>query len=220
MRSSLSPKEFFHRMNKKAALKEILDKFDTYTVEQLDTIHGQPKWIRKVLVELKNDEVAGVVDEGAEERAKEIAQRMMDAFDQQEKQEKIQQLTIYEVRKWVGSDWLMSCGITGSMKAEVKYDACLYVIEVDPLIEKFIVGMDSVVGILTIQQWNRLLQNSVVVGMMTRLEYSAFAKKEAAKKMTKTPEERDMIAQTAGPSSYVSREDSYKGFKIIRHEVK
>lgn len=217
MRSELiNPKEFFKVMKKKPALQGILDNFDSYTMEQLEFIHGQPLWIRKVLVELKQDEIGGIVDEGADLRAEQIADMMMNASEIQQPEAPIQ----YEVRRWVGNDWFMSCGITGSLKVEVIYDDCLYIIETDPVIEKYLVGMDSSVGILSLLEWNRLMQHSIVVGNMTKPEYSEYVSKQSKKKMTKTPEEREIIAQTAGPRSYVSPEQSQKGFEIIRHKVK
>ena len=216
MRTGLSPKEFFKVMKKKPALQVILDNFESHTVEQLEIIYGQPLWIRKVLVELKQDEIGGVIDEGAALRAEQIADMMMNASEIQQPEEPIQ----YEIRRWVGNDWFMSCGMTGSLKVEVIYDDCLYVIETEPSIEKYLVGMDSSIGILTLLEWNKLMQHSIVVGNMTKPEYTEFVSKQIKKKMTKTLEEREIIAKTAGPRSYVDPNQSSRGFEIIRHEVK
>ena len=169
-----------------------------------------------MLVELKQDEIGGIIDEGADLRAEEIADRMMNALEVQEPKAP----TKYEVLWYKGSDWYMSCGMTGSLMVEVKYDDCLYIIDVDPQIEKYIVGMDSSVGILTEIQWNRIIQSSVKVGQMTKPEYNEFASKQIKNKMVKTPEERENIAKTAGPRSYVDPIQRNKGFEIIRHEVK
>lgn len=206
MRTGKPPREFFKIMKKKPALQEILDSFDDYTVEQLENIKGQPLWVRKVLVEMKNK------PEVNEERIATIeamADRMMKTTEAPTQVK-------YEVREWTGGDWLMSCGMTGSLKIEVKVGDCLYIIDCDHPIEKYIVGMDSAVGILTVQQWNSLLNNSTYVGTMTKPEYASFVSERLGKQFTN----RDEIARTAGPSSYVSPEESKKGFTIIRHDVK
>lgn len=41
--------------NKKPYLKEIVDNINDYTIEQLETVQGQPAWIRKHLVEHKKE---------------------------------------------------------------------------------------------------------------------------------------------------------------------
>jgi len=213
MRTGLSPKEFFNAMKKKPALQAILNAFEAYSIEELENIHGQPRWIRVVLVELKQDELGGVIDEGAILRAEQIADMMMNSTEINETPEPIQ----YEVRQYLGNDWNMSCGMSGSMLVEVKCEDLLYVMEVDSQIEKFIVGMESSVGILTDIQWNRFLQNSTSLGCMTKIEYTKKVAENSKGKMTKTPEERDMIAKTAGPRSYV--DPNRPRFEIIRHEV-
>lgn len=214
MRTGLSPKEFFNAMKKKPELQSILNAFEAYTVEELENIHGQPLWIRKVLVELKQDEIGGIVDEGAALRAEQIADMMMNASELQPTEEPAQ----YEVRHYQGNDWQMNCGMHGSMQVEVKYDDLLYIMDVDPLIEKYIVGMDSVVGILTEIQWNRMMQSSISLGNMTKEEYTKEVSKMNKDKMTKTPEERDFIAREAGPRSYVDPKDTKK-FEIISHGI-
>lgn len=40
---------------KKPYLKEILDNIDSYTIEELDTVKGQPAWVRKHLVAHKKE---------------------------------------------------------------------------------------------------------------------------------------------------------------------
>jgi len=217
MRSAThTPKEFFKKMKKKPALQAILDSFEIYTIEQLTNIQGQPKWIRDVLVELKQDELGGIVDEGATSRAEALADMMMNASEQVAEEYIEPQ---YNVVQWIGSDWLMSCGLTGSMKVEIEYGDYLYIKDVDASIEKFLVIFESANGILSLQEWNRFVQNTTMIGLMTRGEYGALIKENANKKMTKTPDQREEIAKTAGPMSYVNPDDRNKGFEIIRHGI-
>ncbi len=57
MRSTLIREdEFFTKMKKKPALQQILDTIEEYSVEQLETIPGQPLWIRKQLVKIRTGE--------------------------------------------------------------------------------------------------------------------------------------------------------------------
>ena len=134
MRSGKPPREFFDAMKKKPALQAILDSFDEYTVEQLENVEGQPLWIRKVLVEMKEEESISPVDIEARNAAVEaIADRMMNAVPETEP-------TKYEVFQFNGGDFLMPCGITGSMTIEVHAGNHLYVIEQNDQLEKYVSG--------------------------------------------------------------------------------
>ena len=203
----LNPREFFNAMKKKPALQAILDSFDNYTTEQLDTISGQPLWIRTILVEMKNEEALGIVDDDSAIRAEEIANMMM-ANTVPLRPVK------YEVREWVGNDWWMSCGITGTLLVEVIYGDYMYIINCDVTIDKFLVGMGSSVGILTREQWYRFLNSTKMVGTMTKPEYAAFVSERLGRNFV----DRDEVARTAGPNSYV--EPTKERFTIVRHDVK
>jgi len=210
MRSGKPPREFFDAMKKKPALQAILDSFDEYTVERLENIEGQPLWIRKVLVEMKEEESITPVDiEARNATINAIADRMMNVVPEPEP-------TKYEVFEFHGGDFLMPCGMTGSMTVEVHAGNFLYVMDCDHTVEKYIVGMDSTVGYLTKQQWFYMLHNSTFCGNMTKPEYSAYVSNNLGSKFV----DCDAVAKAAGPSSYVDPAESKKGFTIIRHDVK
>lgn len=210
MRSGKPPREFFDAMKKKPALQAILDSFDEYTVEQLEYVEGQPLWIRKVLVEMKEEE--GQPKDDSEAKMAEI----MSIADQMMNATVVSEPTKYEVFQYNGGDFLMPCGRTGSMTIEVHAGNHLYVIEQNDQIEKYVVGMDSTIGYLKREQWFYMLQNSIFCGKMTKPEYSAYVSNNLGKNFV----DRDAVAQAAGPNSYVSPEESNKGFTIIRHDVK
>lgn len=210
MRTDKKPREFFNAMKKKPALQAILDNFEDYTEEQLENIAGQPLWIRTILVELKQEESLPPVDEEAHLATIEaIADRMVSTSPPSEP-------TKYDVFQYNGGDLLMPCGMTGSMTIEVNAGNHLYVIDCDHSIEKYVVGMDSTIGYLKKDQWFYFLNNSIFCGKMTKPEYSAYVSQNLGKNFV----DRDEIAKAAGPNSYVSPEESDRGFRIIRHDVK
>ena len=202
-----SPKDFFHAMKKKPALQAILDNLENYTKEELDNIHGQPLWIRKVLVELKEEQLNPPPnDEELNARAEAIADAMMAATPQN--QEPIK----FDVFEYSGNDFLLPCGRTGSMTLEVHAGNYFYIIDCDHNMEKYIIGIDSTIGYLKREQWFYFLNNSIFCGKMTKPEYSAFVSQNLGRNF----KDRDEIARTAGPNSYVDP-NSQQSFTIIRH---
>lgn len=210
MRSGKPPREFFDCMKKKPALQAILDSFDEYTAEQLMDIHGQPLWIRNVLAEMKDEESLSPVDEEARMvEIESIADRMTNLALSSAPMK-------YDVYEYTGGDWLMSCGMTGSMSIEVHAGYHLYVIECNHNIEKYVVGMDSTVGRLRKEQWFYMLQNSTFCGKMTKPEYSAYVSNNLGKNFV----DRDAVAKAAGPNSYVDPKKDNGLFTITHHSVK
>lgn len=207
MRTNLPPKEFFLKMKKKPAQQAILDNLENYTIEQLENIQGQPLWIRKVLVELKQDQLNPPPnEEELNARAEAIADAMMN--ETPETQDPVK----FDVFEYTGVDFLLPCGMTGSLTLEVHAGNCFYIIDCDHNIEKYVIGVDSTVGYLKKDQWFYFLNNSIFHGKMTKPEYSAFV----SQKLGKNFKDRDEIARKAGPNSYVDP-NSQQGFTIIRY---
>ena len=210
MRSGLPPRTFFNVMKKKPALQAIIDNFGDYTAEQLEFVEGQPLWIRKVLVEIKEEETNPPVDmEAKMAEIEAIADRMMNTVPESEPAK-------YEIFQFNGGDFLMPCGITGSMTVEVHAGNFLYVMDCDHTIEKYVVGMDSTIGCLSKQQWFYMLRNSTFCGKMTKPEYSAYVSNNLGSNFV----DRDAVAKAAGPRSYVEPKKDDSVFTIIRHPVK
>ena len=80
-----------------------------------------------------------------------------------------------QVRQWIGLDWFMPCGITGSMKIEIKPNDHLIVNSAT-----FEASISSSKGKLNIEDWNFLMQNTNEVGMMTRQEFTEFVSNKLA----------------------------------------
>lgn len=99
MRSELiSEDDFFIKMKKKPALQAILDNLDSYSVEQLENISGQPLWIRKQLVKIKS----GTDITSRRETAAAAALKMVS-------NQKILFPDKLEIRQWQGpTGWLKS----------------------------------------------------------------------------------------------------------------
>lgn len=210
MRSELIPPiEFFKKMKKKPALQAILDSFNNYTTEALENIKGQPLWIRKILVELKDKELYGEANRIAEENAIKIAEEnAIQIAAQMMKNDSVTPNTKFEIREWVGGDWFMPCGKTGGMSIEVTYGDYLLVYNH----AQHFVGLSSSMGVQTDSNWNRILHNTKPIGMMTKLEYSRFV----SDKLGKIYVDREEKAKIAGPNSYVEpRTDG--GFTITSH---
>ena len=201
MRSELHrPEELFHKMKKKPALQAILDNMDDYTVEQLETVHGQPLWIRKILVKMKS----GTTDEDSMANAMMIA-NMMDNDTGERIYPKC------EVRNWIGGDWLMPCGRTGSMTIEIHYGDKFFVVDS----VQHAVTISSAYSVLNNQLWQYFLNNTQVVGTMTKSEYANMISQGLGRNFV----DREAIAKQAGPNSYVPSSNG-ELFQIIRHEVK
>lgn len=199
MRSILNQNEFFKKMKKKPALQKILDTLDDYTAEELENIHGQPLWIRQQLVKLKRNDGEDLAS------AEELADMMLKAS------QPIGPMfpPKYEVRQWVGNDWQMSCGRTGSLKIEVAYGDFLIIY--DNISRK--VGLSSSIGFLSNYEWAIFLRDTFVVGQMTKVEFSAYVSQQL------TQQHGDNVSQPA----FGVQDDSNPNvidrglFKIIRH---
>jgi len=204
MRSDLSHEEFFQRMKKKPALQAILDHLDQYTAEELETIHGQPLWIRQILVKMKT----GTLDSKTQEEAAIIAVSIADKMTKNS----VERITPkHEVRRWIGGSWLMPCGITGGMSIEINPNDLFLIMDQ----ARHFVTISCSYSTLDQQKWIYFLQNSIEVSIMTRSEYSKLVSDELGKGFT----DREAIAKIAGPNSYVEP-NTNKGFEIIRHPVK
>lgn len=196
MRSALNQDDFFKKIKKKPPLQKILDSLDDYTAEELENVKGQPLWIRQQLVKLK-------INDGRDSSvtAEEFADVMMDNSPTQT------EIPRYEVRQWLGMDWQMACGATGSMKIEVVYGD--YLIVYGP----YKVGLSSSIGQLTQQEWAVFQRDTVIIGKMTKPEFSAYVSQQLTKKHD---------GNIAPPTTVIQDESnpnvSDRGlFKIIRH---
>lgn len=88
--------DFFLRMKKKPPLQAILDNIDSYSVEQLETIQGQPLWIREQLVKLRRGEDITSKRVAAEAAAAKMISNQKVLFPDQ-----------LEIRQWIGTTgWL------------------------------------------------------------------------------------------------------------------
>jgi len=110
MRTDKSPEEFFDRMKQKPALQKILSELESYTVEELENIKGQPLWIRKVLVIKRKQVDQDIVYNNIP----------WDELIKIEVRPENNPTHKFQIRRWIGPDWFMPCGISGSMKIEIK----------------------------------------------------------------------------------------------------
>jgi len=192
MRTDKSPEEFFDRMKKKPALQKILDEFESYTVQELENIKGQPLWIRKVLV-IKRKQVDQDIVYNNIPWDKLIKIEVRSENDPTYK---------FQIRRWVGPDWFMPCGISGSMKIEIKPNDYLMINSTT-----FEASISSSKGKLNIEDWSCLMQNTEVVGMMTRQEFTEFVSNKLAP-----------LSSHETVVSGIRQSDDRGLFKIIRHD--
>lgn len=192
MRTGKSPEEFFDRIKKKPALQKILDKLESYTPEELENIKGQPLWIRKVLV-IKRKQVDQDIKHDSIPWDEIIKIEVRPENDPTYK---------FQVRRWIGPDWFMSCGITGSMKIEIKPNDYLMINSTT-----FEASISSSKGKLNIADWQFLMQNTNEVGMMTRQEFTEFVSNKLAP-----------LSSHETVVSGVKQSDDRGLFRIIRHD--
>ncbi len=198
MRSALNQDDFFKKMNKKPPLQKILDSLDDYTAEELENVKGQPLWIRQQLVKLKNND-----GRDSSVTAEQLANMMMANSPEQ------QATPTYEVRQWLGMDFQMSCGRTGSMKIEVAYGD--YLIVYDEIVHK--IGLSSSIGFLSQIEWARFLRDAMVIGRMTKPEFSAYVSQQLTQKHgANVSQPAFAVADDSNPNV-----DDRGLFKIIRH---
>lgn len=163
-RTNLPPHIFFERMKKKPALQSILDNIDDYSIEQLETIKGQPLWIRKQLVRIKQQK------EGPSQSDSElIAEKLADMMSGDPKQEEINRNQTYEIRKWVGGDWQMPSGRTGIYTVEIKPNDYFLVYQPGR------VKIQSSISNMNQTQWNYFLSYTQCVGHMTIKQFIEFS---------------------------------------------
>ena len=205
MRSNLSQEEFFQRMQKKPALQAILDHLEQYTVKELDTIHGQPLWIRQILVKMKS----GLFDPATEEKSVATAELVADNMTKNSSKQIVPK---HEVRKWMSGLWLMPCGMTGGMSIEIDTNDLFLIMDR----ARHFVTISSSYSTLDEAKWIFFLQNTIEVGIMTRSEYAKLVSDELGKGFT----DYEANAKLAGPNSYVEPNTNQGLFKIIRHPVK
>jgi len=191
LRTDKSPEEFFDRTKKKPALQKILDELESYTPEELENIKGQPLWIRKVLV-IKRKQVDQDIKHDSIPWDEIIKIEVRPENDPTHK---------FQVRRWIGPDWFMSCGITGSMKIEIKPNDYLIINSTT-----FEASISSSKGKLNIADWQFLMQNTNEVGMMTRQEFTEFVSNKLAP-----------LSSHETVVSGVKQSDDRGLFKIIRH---
>lgn len=194
MRSSLSQEEFFQKMKKKPALQAILDHFDQYTVEELENIQGQPLWIRKVLVELKNRN--GLTPELT---AEQLANMMKTKPRAQESKN--------SVYRWKGCDWQMPCGKTGTMKIEVTIGDLFYVTQTTDS-DTLCLKLSSSIGYVNSHQRIFFLQNAEFLANMTRGEFAKFLSDDLSQRH-----------QGSISTTIIDNNSDDRGFfRIIRHD--
>ena len=116
MRSGLSQDEFFMKMKKKPALQKVLDSLDQYTVEQLETLQGQPKWIREQLVKMKSG--SHPLDPANVAAAEAAADNMpTEEYPQ-----------AFDMRRWTGDATFIATGNNG-MSSQFEYGDLFLVLE-------------------------------------------------------------------------------------------
>lgn len=158
MRTDKSPEEFFNQMKKKPALQKILDNIDSYTDQELENIKGQPLWIRKQLVSLKNR--GGMT---ASMTAEQIADQMMLASPVPTNPD------IYDVYEWCGSTWKMPCGRFTQVTIDVEPGDLLMYSNRSGHHEVF---LSSARGTLTDQHWRFFCSQARFIDKMDRTQYS------------------------------------------------
>jgi len=197
MRTNKPPREFFSKMKKKPALQKILDTLDDYTVEELESINGQPLWIRQQLIELKTRGDVNV-DVTAEQFAD-----MMPVY-------KMPPPAMHDVFCWIGGDWQMPCGRTSGMKIEITVNDLLFVQPTtDP--QTICVGISSSTGYLSGSEKAFFLQNVQFIRKMTRVDFAAFV----SDSLTKQHQGKLSMAKIEGLGPVDS--DDRGIFRIIRH---
>lgn len=173
MRSSSDPEIFFQKMKKKPALQEILDNIDNYTVEELDTIQGQPKWIRKQLCRLKNGE--NTIDK----EANILVTHAQDIEDNERFLERIRKEATtnkYEIRRWVGFDTWNIPGRTFMFQVT---EGDVFFVE---SILKRQIRLSSFSTNLNEQNWQYFYNQTIKIDDMTKSEYNQFVSNELAGK--------------------------------------
>lgn len=198
MRTDKSPEEFFDRMNKKPALQKVLNSLESYTVQELENIKGQPLWIRNVLA-IKRKRI----DRGVKYTKENFAATSLESLVKIEIRPENDPTYKFQVRQWIGSVWFMSCGRTGSMKIEIKPNDYLML----DLI-RFEASISSSKGKLNIEDWNFLMQNTNEVDMMTRQEFTEFVSNNLA----------PLADHETALSGNIKQSDDRGLFKIIRHD--
>lgn len=198
MRTDKSPEEFFDRMNKKPALQKILSDLNSYTVQELENIKGQPLWIRNVLATKRKR-----IDQGIKYDNEDFAATSLENLIKIEIRPENDPTYKFQVRQWIGSDWFMPCGRTGSMNIEIKSNDYLMLDSI-----RFEASISSSKGKLNIEDWNFLMQNTNEVGMMTRQEFTEFVSNNLA----------PLADHETALSGNVKQSDDRGLFKIIRHD--
>ena len=169
MRSSGDPEIFFQKMKKKPALQQILDNLDDYTVEELDTIQGQPKWIRKQLCKLKNGE--SILTQEADTFMAH-AEKILKQEKFLEKIRKEAATNKYEVRRWVGFDTWNIPGNTFMFQVK---EGDLFFIESEV---KHQIRLSSFSTNLNEQNWQYFYNQTIKIDDMTKTEYNLFVSNE------------------------------------------
>lgn len=159
--------EFFRKMKKKPALQAVLDKLDELTVEDLTSLPDQPLWIREQLVKLKQRN--GLT---SSQVAEQLADRMMQSAPQQTPQ------PAREVRVWQGDPAFIGGGHSGQFAAEILPGDIVLLLPPQTSethgvpMGHYEAKLDSSVIKLTPTQWDVLLRNTALVGVMTEKEYT------------------------------------------------
>ena len=169
MRSHLPPHVFFQKMKKKPALQAIIDNLDNYSIDELEKVQGQPKWIREQLVRMKKEK------DTPEKTPDFIAEHLADMMDGDPEQDRKNREQEYEIRRWVGGDWKMPAGITGGFTVDIQPGDCFLVYSPRH------VKIQSSISNMNPQQWNYFQRYTEYVGMMNTTEFAKFVSAGLAK---------------------------------------
>jgi len=168
-RSHHPPHIFFEKMNKKPALQALLDNIDDYAIEELETIKGQPLWIREQLVRIKKEK-----DTPTDQTPDYIAEQLADMMKQDDSQCENRNQE-YEIKKWVGNNWRMPAGRTGEYKVEINPGDLFLIYQPGRAkIQSSISNMDK-------QQWNYFQRYTEYIGLMNITEFAKFVSQNLAK---------------------------------------
>jgi hypothetical protein len=158
---------FFQRMKKKPALQAILDNLSAYTVEDLNSLPDQPLWIREALVKLHS--------RGGRTSA-EVAEQIADAM--QAASAPTVPSPSREVREWRGADTFLGGGLSGDFAFEIQQGDLILLLppRMDVREGRTAVHYEAKVAYSVIKldasQWPVLLSNSTLVGTMTVEQYN------------------------------------------------
>lgn len=155
MRSYVSQDVFFDRMKKKPALQKILDYLDEYTIEELENIDGQPKWIRDHLVKLKTPSSSM------------LAEIMINAMNVEITYSDNPENLVF---KWNGGERQFPCGSMGNMQIYLNDNDLLWAQEYTN--DKLVLRLSSSTIVLRGNLRSDFLYDSEIIGKMIKIDYN------------------------------------------------